>query len=158
MDKIDSKLVNLYDTQADLPEVTCVHMRPTREDARMVKPEIVDRIRELAGQGLGIKRIARDVRISRNSVRRYLAGATAGFQERPAARRLDASTLREVHDLFDTVAEGNTVVIQQELDRRKLHVEPRTLQRAVGPLRQEQRAAALATGRVPGTPCSTPTQ
>jgi orotate phosphoribosyltransferase-like protein len=46
----------------------------------MVKPEIVDRIRELAGQGLGSKRIAREVHVSRNSVRRYLAGATAGFQ------------------------------------------------------------------------------
>ena len=54
----------------------------------MVKPEIVDRIRELSGQGLGSKRIAREVHVSRNSVRRYLAGATAGFQERPAARLL----------------------------------------------------------------------
>jgi orotate phosphoribosyltransferase-like protein len=53
----------------------------------MVKPEIVDRIRELAGQGLGSKRIAREVHVSRNSVRRYLAGATAGFQ---AFHRLNA--------------------------------------------------------------------
>ena len=113
----------------------------------MVKPEIVDRIRELAGQGLGSKRIAREVRVSRNSVRRYLAGATAGFQERPAARLLDAAALREIHELFGTVAEGNTVVIQQELARRGFHVDLRTLQRAVGPLRQEQRAEALATVR-----------
>ena len=87
------------------------------------------------------------LRVSRNSVRRYLAGATAGFQERPTARLLDAATLREVHDLFSTVAEGNTVVIQQELARRGLHFDLRTLQRAVGPLRQEQRAEALATVR-----------
>ena len=113
----------------------------------MVKLEIVDRIRELSGQGLGSKRIAREVHVSRNSVRRYLAGATAGFQERPAARLLDAATLREVHDLFGTIAEGNTVVIHQELARRGFHVELRTLQRAVGPLRQEQRAEALATVR-----------
>ena len=147
MDKIDSDLVNLHDTQADLPDVARVHLRSTQEDTRMVKPEIVDRIRELSGQRLGSKRIAREVGVSRNSVRRYLAGATAGFQERPAARRLDAATLREVRDLFGTVAEGNTVVIQQELARRGLHVELRTLQRAVGPLRQEQRAQALATVR-----------
>ena len=147
MDKIDSDLVNLHDTQADQPDVTRVHLRSTQEDTRMVKPEIVDRIRELSGQGLGSKRIAREVRVSRNSVRRYLAGATAGFQERPAARLLDAATLREVHDLFGTIAEGNTVVIQQELARRGFHVELRTLQRAVGPLRQEQRAEALATVR-----------
>jgi transposase len=147
MDKIDSDLVNLHDTRADQPDVTSVHLRSTQEHTRMVKPEIVDRIRELSGQGLGSKRIAREVRVSRNSVRRYLAGATAGFQERPTARLLDAATLREVHDLFGTIAEGNTVVIQQELARRGFHVELRTLQRAVGPLRQEQRAAALATVR-----------
>jgi transposase len=147
MDKIDPDLVNLHDTQADQSDVTSVHLRCTQEDTRMVKPEIVDRIRDLSGQGLGSKRIAREVRVSRNSVRRYLAGATAGFQERPAARLLDAATLREVHDLFGTIAEGNTVVIQQELARRGFHVELRTLQRAVVPLRQEQRAAALATVR-----------
>ncbi len=147
MDKVDSDLVNLHHTQADLPDGAHVHLRSTQEDTRMVKPEIVDRIRELAGQGFGSKRIAREVRVSRNSVRRYLAGATAGFQERPTARLLDAATLREVHHLFGTVAEGNTVVIQQELAGRGLHVELRTLQRAVGPLRQEQRAEALATVR-----------
>jgi transposase len=147
MDKIDSDLVNLHNAQADQPDVTRVHLRPTQEDTRMVKPEIVDRIRELSGQGLGSKRIAREVNVSRNSVRRYLAGATAGFQQRPAARLLDATALREVHELFGTVAEGNTVVIQQELARRGFHVELRTLQRAVGPLRQEQRAEALATVR-----------
>ena len=147
MDKIDSGVVNLHDTQADQPDVTRVHLRSTQEDTRMVKPEIVDRIRELSGQGLGSKRIAREVHVSRNSVRRYLAGATAGFQERPAARLLDAATLREVHDLFGTIAEGNTVVIQQELARRGLDVDLRTLQRAVGPLRQEQRAKHLATVR-----------
>jgi transposase len=147
MDKIDSDLVHLHDTQVDLPDVANVHLRSTQENTRMVKPEVVDRIRELAGQGFGSKRIAREVRVSRNSVRRYLAGATVGFQERPAARLLDAVTLREVRELFGTIAEGNTVVIQQELARRGLHVKLRTLQRAVGFLRQEQRAEALATVR-----------
>ncbi len=147
MDKVDSNLVNLHDSQADQPDATRVHLRPTQEDTKMVKPEIVDRIRELSGQGLGSKRIARQLGISRNSVRRYLAGATVGFQERPAARRLDAVALCEVQDLFGTVAEGNTVVVQQELARQGLHVELRTLQRAVGPLRQAQRAEALATVR-----------
>ena len=59
MDKVDSDLVNLHDMQADLPDVARVHLRSTQEDTRMVKPEIVDRIRELAGQGLGSKRIAK---------------------------------------------------------------------------------------------------
>ena len=71
----------------------------------MLKPEVVDRIRELAGRGSAASGSPRSG-ISRNSVRRYLAGATVGFQERPAARRLDGATLREVHELFGTVAEG----------------------------------------------------
>jgi len=147
MDKLESDLVNLQDMQADQTDGACVHLRTTQEDTRMLEPEVVDRIHELSGQGLGSKRIARALGISRNSVRRYLAGATVGFQERPTARRLDDDTLREVHDLYGTVAEGNAVVIQQELASRGIHVELRTLQRAVVPLRQEQRAEALATVR-----------
>src|SRR5208283_2253137 len=117
MDNADPDLVNLLDTQADQSDVTNVHLRSTQEDTRMLEPDVVDRIHELSGQGLGSKRIARQLGISRNSVRRYLAGATVGFQERLAARRLDGPTLSEVHQLFGTVAEGNTVVIQQELAR-----------------------------------------
>jgi transposase len=152
MDKLDSDLVNLQGVQVDPTDVTSVRLRTTQEDTRMVEPEIVDRIHELSGQGLGSKRIARQLGISRNSVRRYLAGATVGFQQRPAARCLDDDTLREVHDLFGTIAEGNTVVVQQELASRGIHVELRTLQRAVVPLRQEARAEALATVRFETSP------
>ena len=147
MDKFGSDLVNLQDMQADRTDVTSVHLRPTQEDTRMLEPEVVDRIRELSGQGLGSKRIARQLGVSRNTVRRYLAGATVGFQQRPGARRLDDHTLREVHDLFGTVAEGNAVVIQQELASRGIDVELRTLQRAVVTRRQEERAEVLATVR-----------
>jgi len=87
MDNVDPDLVNLLDTQADQSDVTNVHLRSTQEDIRMLKPEVVDRIRELSGQGLGSKRIARELGVSRNTIRRYLAGAMAGYQERPAARR-----------------------------------------------------------------------
>jgi transposase len=86
-------------------------------------------------------------RLPRNSVRRYLAGARVGFQERPAARQLDQATQLEVERLFGGVAEGNTVVVQQELAARGVEIELRTLQRAVAPLRQEARARALATVR-----------
>src|SRR5271165_5021832 len=103
MDNADPDLVNLLDTQADQSDVTNVHLRSTQEDTRMLEPDVVDRIHELSGQGLGSKRIARQLGISRNSVRRYLAGATVGFQERLAARRLDGPTLSEVHQLFGTL-------------------------------------------------------
>jgi transposase len=147
MDRVVPDLVNLQVTQAGQTDVADVHLRITQEDTRMLEPDVVDRIRELSGQGLGSKRIARELRISRNTVRRYLAGAMVGFQERPAARCLDGPTLSEVHRLYRTLAEGNTVVVQQELARQGTHVDLRTLQRAVAPLRQEDRAKALATVR-----------
>ena len=152
MDKFDSDPVHLHDPRVDPPEGSRVHLHPTQEDTRMLKPEVVERIRSLAADGLGSKRIARLTGVSRNSVRRYLAGAAVGHQERPAARCLDAPALREVQDLFVTVAEGNAVVIQQELAARGILVPLRTLQRAVAPLRQERRAAALATVRFETSP------
>jgi transposase len=147
MDRVGSDLVNLQDARADQSSLSHVHLRDPQEDIRMLPPEVVDRIHELSGQGLGSKRIARALGVSRNTVRRYLAGATAGFHERPAARRLDGATLAEVHRLYRTVAEGNTVVVQQELARQGRDIDLRTLQRAVAPLRQEERAQALATVR-----------
>jgi transposase len=147
MDKSEAFLVNLHSQQVRPPDVNEVNLSETQEDLRMLKPVLVDLIRELAGQGLGCKRIARQLGISRNSVRRYLAGATVGFQQRPAARCLDAATQAEVQRLFETVAEGNTVVIQQELAAQGIDVELRTLQRAVAPLRQAARAKVLATVR-----------
>ena len=106
MDNVDPDLVKLLDTQADQTDVTNVHLRSTQEDTRMLEPDVVDRIHELSGQALGSKRIARQLGISRNSVRRYLAGAMVGFQERPAARRLDGPTLSEVRRLYTTNLES----------------------------------------------------
>jgi FixJ family two-component response regulator len=93
MDKFDSDLVNLHDTRADQSNGTSVHLRSTQEDAMMLEAEVVDRICELAGQGLGSKRIARPLGISHNTVRYYRAGATVGFHERPATHLHDAATL-----------------------------------------------------------------
>lgn len=113
----------------------------------MLKADVVDRIHEMSGQGYEIKRIARLLRVSRNSVRRYLAGAKVGVQERLAARRLDEKVVQKAHSLFNTVAEGNAVVVQQELADQGIEVDLRTLQRAIAPLRQAARAKALATVR-----------
>jgi transposase len=147
MDKIEVNLVNLQLGQVRPSERIEVPLPQVQEDHRMLKPDVVDRIREWAAQGVHVKQIARRLGIARNSVRRYLAGAKVGFQDRPAARRLDQATQREVERLFAGVAEGNTVVVQQELAARGVEIELRTLQRAVAPLRQEARARALATVR-----------
>ena len=136
----------------DNSEVFLVNLRNPQEDRRMLKPDVVDLIRRLAGQGLGSQRIARHLGVSRNAVRRYLAGVRVGFQERPEARRLDEATQQEVQRLFETVAEGNTVVVQQELAGQGINVDLRTLQRAVAPLRPAARAKALATVRFETAP------
>src|SRR5580704_13614434 len=115
MDRNAVDLVNLHVEQVRPPERTEVSLPHVQEDHGMLKPDVVDQILEWAGQGIRVKEIARRLGIARNSVRRYLAGARVGFQDRPAARRLDLATQRKVEGLFGSVAEGNTVVIQQEL-------------------------------------------
>jgi transposase len=147
MDKSEVDLVNLPIAQVRPPERTEVPLPHVQGDHGMLKPDVVDRIREWTSQGVGVKQIARRLGIARNTVRRYLAGARVGFHDRPAARRLDPATQLEVERLFGSVAEGNTVVIQQELAAQGVEIELRTLQRAVAPLRQEARARALATVR-----------
>jgi transposase len=147
MDKVISDSVYLRGARAGRTELRDVHLQPMQEDSRMLEPEVVDRIHELSGRSYGIRRIARELRISRNTVRRYLCGAPVGFQERPASRRLDGQTLTQVRCLYRTLAEGNTVVVQQELADRGVNIDLRTLQRAVAPLRQQDRARVLATVR-----------
>ena len=147
MDKREVDEANLYAEQVPPTDGPEVNLLLQQGDRRMLNSDIVERIREMFGQGYGNKRIARLLRISRNSVRRYLAGAKAGSQERPAARRLDDVAVQKVHCLFNTVAEGNAVVVQQELASQGIEVDLRTLQRVIAPLRQEARAKALATVR-----------
>ena len=99
MEKSEESLVNLHGPQVDQVIGTSVHLRSSQGDIRMLPPTVVDRIRELDGQGLGSKRIGRMLHISRNTVRRYLAGATVGFQERPKARRLQEPLRQDVQRL-----------------------------------------------------------
>ena len=147
MDNVDPDLVNLLGTQADQSDVTNVHLRSTQEDTRMLEPDVVDRIHELSGQGLGSKRIARQLGISRNSVRRYLAGATVGFQERLAARRSMAP--RSVKSTSSSVPlpKETPSSFSRNWPPKGIPIDLRTLQRAVATLRQEERARALATVR-----------
>jgi transposase len=147
MDRTTVDSVHLQAMQGDQQTIHPGPLRTAQEDARMLPSETVDQIRELAARGLGAKRIARQLRLARNTVRRYLAGAPVGFQERPAARRLDEPTRQEVQRLYATTAEGNAVVIQQELADRGIHVELRTIPRAVADLRRQARAQARATVR-----------
>lgn len=114
----------------------------------MLEPEIVERIRLLKQLRWGSKRIARELGVARNSVRRYLrGGAEVEVQARPNARTLDAAQEALARELLDGAAAGNAVVVQRLLAEREVDVPLRTLQRTLEPHRQAQRAAQLATVR-----------
>lgn len=114
----------------------------------MLDPEIVERIRLLQQLRWGSKRIARELGIARNSVRRYLrGGAAAEVQARPNARTLDTEQVALARELLDGAAAGNAVVVQRLLAEREVDVPLRTLQRALEPHRLACRAAELATVR-----------
>jgi transposase len=128
-----------------------VLVSPTAE-VPVVEGELVTAIRELADRGWGSKAIARELQVARNTVRRYLRGAAVGVQVRPTARRLSADEVSVAQALFQGVADGNAVVVQRLLRDRGCTVSERTVQRAVAPVRQAQRAAAIATVRVESAP------
>ena len=119
----------------------------------MLDPEIVQQIRGLHAQRWGAKRIARELGIARNTVKRYLRGGDAArVQVRPAARALDADKRARAVALFDDVAEGNAVVVHRELRREGPAASVRTVQRVVAERRREKRAAAVATVRFETAP------
>jgi transposase len=106
---------------------------------------MVTAIRELADRGWGSKAIARELGIARNTVRRYRRQpVVAGCQVR-APRRLSEDVVRETQALY-------TVVVHRLLRERGRVIGLRTVQRAVAPVRQAQRAADVATVRVETAP------
>ena len=82
----------------------------------MLDPEIVSRMRLLRRMGWGTKRIAQEVGVARNSVRRYLReGEAAEKQARPGGRRLDGEQEEQARALLDGPAAGNAVVVRRLL-------------------------------------------
>ena len=116
-------------------------------EVSMVEPEVVRQMRLLHEAGWGAKRIASEVGVARNTVRRYLRSPLADVQVRLAARALNEAQLKEACELFAGEAEGNAVVVQQLLDERGVDASVRTVQRAVVEKRREQRVAQVATVR-----------
>ena len=106
----------------------------------MLTPEEVAAMARLHALGWGSKRIADEVGCSRNTVKQYLApGSWVAFCRPRRRRRLDG--------LKDWLAErfrrhrGNCDVVRQDLLREHgIAVSPRTVERAVAPLRREARA------------------
>jgi transposase len=114
----------------------------------MVEQEVVRRIRVLAEAGWGHKRIAREVGVARNTVRRYLhAGSAADKQVRPKARRLTGQEQQRAVELWNGAAEGNAVVVKALLAQEGVEASVRTVQRAVEERRRQVHAAQVATVR-----------
>ena len=125
---------------------------PLPVEVPMVAAEVVRQMSQLAELGWGAKSIARELGVSRNTVRRYLRGARAEVQERLAARCLDEAARAEALRLFDGEAEGNAVVVARLLLDRGIAASVRTVQRAVEDRRRSQRASQVATVRFETAP------
>jgi transposase len=129
-----------------------VRMAPEVSGGAMLEPEIVRQVRSLGQQGWGSRRIARELGVSRTTVRRYLRGAPAGFQVRPLGRRLDGPAREAALRLFEGEAQGNAVVVAQLLAERGVPASVRTIQRMVEERRRERRAEEVATVRYETAP------
>jgi transposase len=118
----------------------------------MVEPEGVAAMLRLKELGWGSKRIARELGVSRGTVKRYLeAGGWQPFKSPQRRKLLDghADWLRERFRRH----RGNADVVRQELQAEKSIVASlRTVQRALEPYRQELLAEARATVRFETTP------
>src|SRR4051794_32031427 len=125
-----------------------VVVAPRSAEVPMVEQEVVRRMRVLAQAGWGAKRIAAEVGVARNTVRRYLRGGQdAEYQVRPAARALTDAEAAKAIELWDGIAERNAAVVRTMLREAGIEASLRTVQRAIAPRRREVRAAAVASVR-----------
>jgi transposase len=116
-------------------------------EVAMIEAEVVRQIRVLHEAGWGAKRIASEVGVARNTVRRYLRSPHASVQVRPGRRALDEDGRAQARELLLGPAGGNAVVVQQMLAERGIEVGVRVVQRAVAEQRREARISQLATVR-----------
>lgn len=112
----------------------------------------VGTIEELRGRGWSVRRIARQLGVARNTVRRWLRRGNEVWRAVGRPRVLDEheSWLREQYEAG--VVNGD--VLRQQLVERGVVVSLRTVERAVAPWREEARTNERATVRfetAPGT-------
>ena len=114
---------------------------------RMQTPEVVEQILALHERGWGQKRIAKELGIGRNTVRRYLrAGNWIPYQKPKKSKKLEGledwlrNTFRQ--------HKGNAAVVHQELIRQHgLYLDKSTVRRAVHPFRKQLQIESQATVR-----------
>jgi hypothetical protein len=135
---------------------TAIVAPPTAE-VLMVDAEVVHQIRELHRGGWGAKRIARELELARDTVRRFLRRRTddAVVQVGPRARQLDAAARAEARRLFDGAAEHNAVVVTQLRRERGIAATERVVQKVLAAPATRAAGAAAGHGALPdraGTP------
>jgi transposase len=118
----------------------------------MREPEEVAAMLALQAKGWGARRIARELGVSRNTVKRYLAaGGWMAYRSPERASRL-AGLEAWLKERFRR-HRGNAEVIRQELlAEKQVAVSLRTVERAVSPWRRELAAEARATVRFETAP------
>lgn len=119
----------------------------TRKKDLMLLPDDVAAILRLKELGWGAKTIARELGISKNTVKGYLS--KGGWMPYQIPKR--TKTLDGLNDWLEKTFEqhhGNADVVRQELQAQHgIEVSLRTVERAVQPFRQQLAAAAKATLR-----------
>ncbi len=118
-----------------------------KREEMMYNPEEVDKILALHQQGWGSKRIAKEMKISRNTVRKYIN--QKGWK--PYKTPIRSSTLKNIEEWIEKrfyLHRGNSAVIQEELEKtHRIKVSLRTVERATEKFRKSLKAKALATVR-----------
>lgn len=113
----------------------------------MHSPEIVDQILSLSALGWGKKKIARELEISRNTVKRYLKQKSWIPYKRPSRPNKLKGLSSWIKETF-ILHKGNCAVVLQELVRQHgINVHLRTVQKAVKPFRELIINESLATVR-----------
>jgi transposase len=125
-------------------------INPVREDPEreiMRTPDEVTSILELQRKGWGAKRIARELGLSKTTVKRYLrAGAWQPYGRPSRKKVLDEHSAWVAEQYLKH--RGNADVVRQQLQREfDMQVSLRTVERAVEPLRRRLRAASVVTVR-----------
>lgn len=113
----------------------------------MYPPEVVDQILILNANGWGKKKIARELNMSRNTVKRYLQQKGWAPYKRPNRANKLQGLEKWLEETFLT-HKGNCAVVLQELSRQhQIKVHLRTIEKAVKPFRQRLINETLATIR-----------
>lgn len=126
-------------------------LRVSRRE-RMQEPEAVAQMLALARLGWGTKRIARELGVARNTVKRYVA-AGGYVPYRSPAREGKLAGLATWLQVQFVQHRGNCDVVRQELQRQQgVSVSLRTVERACRGYRAEWAAQARATVRFETAP------